>query len=342
MGKRSKSWSKWTPEVISNFMVDYPTLPWDKLEEKYSCPKSSLLSKASELGIKRRVGKVVKYTEEEDNIIRMGFENGLDDFEIGRVLGRSESSVRTRRERLGVLTRPGEWTEFEDNILREYYSVMPAVEVSKMLFRRSRNAVVMRAVNLGLTGYRPYHEYTEAEELFIKNNYLEMTDYDMGVILGHSKESIKNRRNRLGLHRPKDRSKYSGASEFFRKYNTDWKRDSMIACEYKCAVTGNRFDDIHHLMSLNKILEDACLSIGLAVEDFDPNYASDDEKSNFVNAVKMEQAKYPLGVCLSKEVHTQFHNIYGYGDNTPDQFYQFISEYHPYAQIKQTEFYRPA
>lgn len=335
MAKRSKSWSKWTPEMLKKFEFDYPYLEWEELLRDYPFSKSSLLSKASELGIRRRTGRMIKYTVAEDNTITECFNRGMTDEETGKILNRSAAGIECRRIRLGILHRPGEWSHQEEEILRAYYGNTPAADVADMLPERSRNAVVAHAAVLGISGYRDYHEYTHDEECFISENYLSMSDSEIGDILGHPRESIKNRRNKMGLHRPKDISKYGDAAEYFRKYNQAWKSESMQACRYKCLVTGERFDDIHHLMSLNKIIGDACLSAGINLDTFDPNYATTEEKQRFVRIVKEEQAKYPLGVCLDKEVHMQFYNIYGYGDNTPDQFYEFISNHYPNTVISQ-------
>ena len=49
---------------------------------------------------------------------------------------------------------------------------------------------------------------------------------------------------------------------------------------------------------------------------------------------KKEQDKYPLGVCLKKDLHINFHQIYGMGNNTEDQWKQFVSQYKKAYQSK--------
>ena len=39
------------------------------------------------------------------------------------------------------------------------------------------------------------------------------------------------------------------------------------------------------------------------------------------------QNSYPLGVCISKPIHVLFHQLYGSGNNTPEQWYIFSENF---------------
>ena len=36
---------------------------------------------------------------------------------------------------------------------------------------------------------------------------------------------------------------------------------------------------------------------------------------------------HPLGVCLRRDIHIEFHRIYGNGHNTKEQFDEFVKNY---------------
>lgn len=330
----NKTWSKWTPDILESFKQDYPTCEWEELLAKYPFSKLTMATKASELGIKRLVGRPVRYSKEDDEKIVELFESGASDEEIGKVMNRTASGICARRQRLGLLERPGRWTDEENQILYMYYDKMPAQEISAMLVNRSRDSVVIHAMALGLKGYRPYNEYTDEDECFITENYLTMNDEELGMVLGHPGASIKNRRNKLGLHRPVPKTQYDDITSYFRKNNAEWKKQSMDTCGYRCVVTSERFDDIHHLTSLNTIVRRAIVGTIFDNEDFDINTARESEKRMLIKLISAEQSKYGFGLCLKKSVHTHFHNIYGYGDNTSEQFTEFIKEYYPDSKLQ--------
>lgn len=101
-----------------------------------------------------------------------------------------------------------------------------------------------------------------------------------------------------------------------------WKKDSMKACDYKCIITGEKFEEIHHLYSFDKILEETLLFLELDRKKVVQEYT--EMEIELIDNVFIEKHRqYGLGVCLTKNVHKMFHNIYGYGNNTPEQFDEF-------------------
>jgi hypothetical protein len=114
-------------------------------------------------------------------------------------------------------------------------------------------------------------------------------------------------------------------SRFIRQLLTQWKNDSMKSCNYKCVITGERFDEIHHLYSFSKIVNDAMQELGLLKNKNRGDY-SKREIELLENKIKEIHDNYPLGVCLRKDVHILFHKIYGKINNTPEQFRDFESK----------------
>lgn len=106
----------------------------------------------------------------------------------------------------------------------------------------------------------------------------------------------------------------------------NWKKESMNFCNYKCIITGGRFNHIHHLYPMNKIVQEVFDKIGLEKKRILEEY-SNEEISAIVAEVQRLHIIYPLGVCLRKDVHDLFHSAKMYGNKnfTPDDFYEFQS-----------------
>jgi hypothetical protein len=106
---------------------------------------------------------------------------------------------------------------------------------------------------------------------------------------------------------------------------TQWKNDSMKKCGYKCILTGEEFDNIHHLYPFVKIIEEAFENLGIGMRRHVSDYDKDEFES-LITKISELHKWYGLGVCLSKKVHKLFHNTYGYTDNTAKQFYEFAKK----------------
>lgn len=114
-------------------------------------------------------------------------------------------------------------------------------------------------------------------------------------------------------------------SQHLRILIRDWKQQSMKNCNYKCILTGERFDHIHHLYSFNKIIKETFDILKIKIKIYISDYSI--EQLQLIDKTFLElHSKYPLGVCLTKDIHDLYHRIYG-DDNTPEQFKEFINKY---------------
>lgn len=337
--RNSKRWGKWTEEKVRELRDHYPTDTWDDLIKRFDMTKQSIISAACEFGVKRERTKYATFSKEEDELIVAYFDQGLTDEEISKLLPhRTANSINTRRSRIGA-TKPMLWSQEENDLLKELYNKMPALELTQYLPGRSRNAIVLHAEDIGLswTGYRDYEYYTEEDYEFIRNNYSAMTDEEIAKILNRSKESIGVNRNKLGLHRGASivpgESHYPSLNLFCRANLRDWKIASGEACNYKCVISGGRFDDIHHLVSFNTIVDDVVRQLPEIDFTKDINDMTLDEKKLIVETLKKEHSKHPLGVCLRHDIHVQFHTEYGSGCNTVEQFLDFAERFYPDVQL---------
>ena len=73
---------------------------------------------------------------------------------------------------------------------------------------------------------------------------------------------------------------------------------------------------------LNETLEYLQIEIKEKFEDY-----SEEELDDIVKTFLEKQNNYPLGVCLKKDIHKQFHDKYGYGNNTIEQWNEFVDSY---------------
>ena len=105
----------------------------------------------------------------------------------------------------------------------------------------------------------------------------------------------------------------------------------MAWCNYQCVIGGGKFDVIHHLYSVNQIMEEVLDGYNLPM-NVDPCSLAPDVLDSLVSDFATCQYKYGFGVCLTNELHRQFHFEYGYGDNTKEQFLEFVKK-HNYKLI---------
>ena len=321
MGIFSASKKYWTDDELNYLKDNYAYTPWNDLCKFLNGrDKMAIISKASELGLKREIHF---WTDEDIKMLTTMYVNKIPLKEMEKRLEyrHSQGAISAKANKLGLQIRTF-WSESEDERLREIYPVYDMEQICDEFPNRSRGAIITHAIQLGLS-YKT--TWTDEETSFLKHHCKTMTDEEIGAYLGRSSDSVRGKRFLEKYYRPSVDGTYNYLSEYIRKRNKEWKLQSAKRCNYKCVITGKRFQAIHHLYGMNKILEETLESLGYPA-NVEYNTLSANELDAILKQFYKIQANYPLGICLIQSIHKEFHDIYGYGNNTPEQFKKFIED----------------
>lgn len=324
----------WNNERKELLKQHYPSASWDMLLSLFpEMTKAQITHKASRLKIPRSSSF---WSDDDLRILESGYANGLSSREIATMLGGrySESSICTRANKLGLRKRVA-WSDAEKSLLMQVYEVVDTESLTTLFPDRELRTIQEMGRKLGLhSNTFLQRSWTQNEDAFLEDHWEMMTDSEMSGVLGRTVRAVKWRREKLGLIREIPKGTYEYLRNYLWKENRAWRIASIEACGYKCIVTGGRFTDVHHLYGSNLIVSQALHDLGLEyakVADY-----TQQELEQIACRYAELNAQYPLGVCLSAEIHAQFHQEYGYGNNTPEQFYDFIEKHYPDTQIPVT------
>jgi len=109
---------------------------------------------------------------------------------------------------------------------------------------------------------------------------------------------------------------------FLRNTINNWKKESMRIYNYKCAITGQKFHNVHHLYGFDNIFKDFIQQYKVNIYTNINDYTFE-ELELYEDNFKDFHNKYGLGVSLHKDIHKLFHKIYGNKNNLIDQFEDF-------------------
>ena len=129
-------------------------------------------------------------------------------------------------------------------------------------------------------------------------------------------------------------------SEHLRKLQVvkQWRKDTYTRENNRCQLTGKQVhggnSDVHHLYGFNMIVLDAHNTYNIQIKEQVKDYTEEELKllEDYVAEWHKDTSN---AVLLCEEVHNLFHNckdedgnvLYGYGDNTPEQFEEFRERY---------------
>lgn len=115
----------------------------------------------------------------------------------------------------------------------------------------------------------------------------------------------------------------SAVTKYLRNSASKWRKDSMKMSGYRCVITGDKFDHVHHLYGFDIITEEIFELTKLPIYSNMGDY-NEKELIQLKNASILLHDKYGLGCCVTAEIHKEFHGYYGWGQNTPGQWANFL------------------
>lgn len=314
----------YTKDDIEFLKENYPYGNWDAICERFpNINKSAIQAQMSLLGIKQIDES--SWTEEELSILRDNYVFGNVHNLCQLLPNRTYKAITTKAKRMGLHTREL-WTDDEKKLLLDVYSDIPLDEVVKLFPNKNRNSIIHQAIRLKITSYDK-NIWTPEEDVYIIDNWESQPDLIIAQNLNRTQKAIQARRLFLGIYRrDMDCPTYESLSKYIRGNIYKWKIDSMKSCNYRCIFTGKKDFEIHHLYNVCSILNDIIVENNFTVYDNFSDYPDEDLKC-ILNAFIKKQTEYPLGVCISKNIHILFHSLYGQYNNTPKQWYQFENDF---------------
>lgn len=237
-------------------------------------------------------------------------------------------AIRRKAQWLG-LTQSNLWTQKEIQTLLDTYSKYPVNHILKLLPNKTYASILGQARKQNLLSYFYLtNTYSKEEEQFIRDNYLIMTDEEIGEKLNRTPYAISQRIYKLNLHRPLEKHNYGTLNNYMRAKLTMWKQRYREKCNYTCALSGSHSNIIvHHIYGFNLLMLETIELLNFPLyEDLD--LYSQDELDLFVKTFLDLQEYYGEYICITENIHKKFHSIYGYGNNTREQWDEFVNNYY--------------
>lgn len=329
LGLYQYSTHHYTDEEIEFLKIYYPIGDWESIKQFLpNVFMNSIYHKMSELGISQ---DSAFWTPDDERILIDNYNESL----YGNIESIVElfngkysyKAIISKARKLGLKTR-SVWSDEENQIIKDNYSTMMIDDLMNLLPNRSRAMIIAKGSEFGLVNkLKLDSQFTNEEHEFILNNYLSMTDKEIGEILNKNTHRISDYRFRHQWIKHTEETCYTALSDFIRKNNQEWRKQSIEKCNNQCVITGDVFDEVHHIHGFNLIFAEVIDVLNIDIKQSFGDY-SKDELFEILYTFRALQNTYPLGVCLRKDIHKLFHKMYGYGYNTVEQWNEFKEKYY--------------
>lgn len=238
----------------------------------------------------------------------------------------SKGSIRTKAWKKFGYSTDDDWTQEEESILINKYSKIPLDEVCKLIPNRTKVAIIRHARKFKLLSYYNTCTLWTSEQIeYLLDNWQTYSDEELGEFLHKNKQSIIDKRHRLDLYRiDREYGGYTSIAKYLRGQTWSWKSKSIKACNNQCIITGSNSFQVHHLYCVSTMIQDIFNENKISRKEF--NEYSSEELENILNLFIQKQNSYPLGICIRKDIHDLYHEIYGKYNNTEEQWKRFESD----------------
>ena len=147
-----------------------------------------------------------------------------------------------------------------------------------------------------------------------------------------SDKAREQMKGRVGENSPNYKGGISPISEYLRGLPIvkQWRRETYTRENNKCQLTGKHVhggnSDVHHLYGFNMIVLEAHELHNIQVKPQVKDY-TEEELHKLEEYVASWHKDGSNAVLLSEDVHSLFHSLYKYGNNTPEQIEEFRERY---------------
>lgn len=272
----------------------------------------------------------IRWSEKDINILRKYY-RVIKNQEIQHMLSKSYSikAIRAKARTIG-LSKSRLWSPEEDNILYEFYDKVPIVQILQLLPNRTYASIIHRTQINNLSSYFYINRiYSVSDIKYLTENYLEKSNEELANKLNRSPMSIAQKLWNLNLYRPTDIIKdgYKNLNNFVRARLYNWKIEVREINNYTCCITGEHSNlIIHHCRSFNLLMQETIDILDFEIKDNFSDY-TDKDLNYFLDMFLDLQSYYNEYVCITETIHKLFHKYYGYGDNTMEQWNEFVDRY---------------
>lgn len=273
--------------------------------------------------------KAMWWSEEDIEVLRNNY--GKTSYkEIAELLSEHRSIKGIRQKAISIgLTSSRAWSDEEVQVLIENYSIKPMDEVMKLLPTRSQSSILRQANACDLKSFFYLnHIYNKDEDEYLIANYLEKSNDELGAYLHRSSNGIAQHLRVLNLYRPTVIDSYNDLTSYIRSRLASWKEAVRKENNYTCELTGKRSNVIvHHIRGFNLLMNETIEVLSFPIYENISEY-SQQELDVFLETFLQIQESYHSYICIHEEVHKKFHSIYGYGNNTQEQWNSFVDTYY--------------